>query len=465
MSVLLNLLREKRIFWLLTAANITFVVLYVLLSYYNRISLDDFYFLANVQQNNFIDATIKEHQTWSGRWTAVLLNHFVLSFYDTGYFLTLFNILTFIFFVFSIMLLINNINCIFGFPKLSKIRNINLAVFIVAAIFFSTVKIDETWFWLCSTCTYLVCVLMFILGLALFFSPNKSILNFPGIIICFTYIGGSSEPWALFIMMLLILFIISINLKFVVIPLPVKVLNIRITVSLICCLSAFVISYLAEGNTVRTDFFDDIGIFKALILNIKTSGMIVLLRLPDILPYSVLFCIPAFYAGYNSKNSPGKRNIFIRITMVIFLYFFSLFIFQLPVTYVTQDIAAYRTLFPVSLFTLLALSFIFYFLGQLRFLDKTASRFSAYTAFIIIVLLTVFTIIIQLRTVPAYSKSYDKRISYLNKKKHYEGIIFLSPLPDSGLLHSAEITSDPDYFSNRHLQKGLGISADLILAE
>lgn len=146
-----------------------------------------------------------------------------------------------------------------------------------------------------------------------------------------------------------------------------------------------------------------------------------------------------------------------KLIIAISVYFFSIFIFQLPVTYVTQDIAAFRALFPVSLFTLAIFSILFYYLGQLSFLSLKMSRTILITALSSIILLNSYTLINQIKTVPIYSKSYDSRMHFLSENRCFEGVLTVCPLPPSGLLHSAEISRDPQYFSNQHLRKGLGI--------
>lgn len=66
----------------------------------------------------------------------------------------------------------------------------------------------------------------------------------------------------------------------------------------------------------------------------------------------------------------------------------------------------------------------------------------------------------KIREAALYAKAYDKRMELLNNMKmHSSGaiIVEVEPLPSSGWLHSAEISENPEHFSNRHLQNYLEV--------
>jgi len=460
-----NSLNHRIIYYLILMSNIIFVLLFIGLSYYNRIAIDDFYFLANVKEHGVIKGTIIEHSLWSGRWVSVFLNQLVLSFYNYKYFLFIFGIFTFGFFIYSVNRLINNINVIFKLASLNTYQSINISIFIISALFYSTVKIDETWFWLCASCTYLYSIIMLLLGSSALISPKKTYTNTLICSISFIYVGGSCEPLALLVILILtiILFISKLG---IFANYKSNILTIRLLNALFCCLISFIILYIAEGNRVREQYFEEINIFHAFILNIKTTGMIILLRLPHIILPVLLFSITAYYLGYKNSNNNtiNKKNIKNLIATVLFLYFAIIFLYQFPVTYATQDIAAYRALFPISLFSLMASGIIFYGLGCIKCLKISIFKLAILLSLFTIIGINIYVSVYQMKLLPQYTKSYDDRIILLMANKNNTAVLKVKSLPNSGLLYSAEISTDSLYFANKHLKKGLGLNSSVVLS-
>jgi hypothetical protein len=460
-----DLQSNKYFFKIIAFSNIIFIILYSILSYYNRIAVDDFYFLAFLKEHGILGGAIVTYNTWSGRWVSSLLNAFVISFYPFKYFLFVYGLLVFALFIYSVKRCIHNLKKIFRWDNINFWKELHIAIFIVSAFFYSTIKIDETWFWLCSTCVFLLSMILFFLGTSALIAIKGGVFNTLLIMISFTLIGGSSEPFALTVLLLLLLFGLANFFDMINFNLPQTFLNKRFYIAFICCLTSFVFLYSAEGNRVRESFFAEISIWYSFFLNIKTTGMIIVLRLPLIIPFVILFSIPAYYLGYlNSTENINKKIIKLRIAFIMILYFASIYIYQLPITYITQDIGAYRTLFPITFFSLLAGFGIFYNLG-LGGLGKS-SRVHSIVLFSLIAVccLNTYSLISQLIILPKYAEAYDKRIVYLNKNKANINPIIIEPLPESGLLYSAEISTDSSYFTNQHLKKGLGLKSVVIVS-
>lgn len=458
-----KVLDDNFIIKLMVANNSLFILLFLLLSFYNRIAIDDFYFLDNVRKYGIIQGTIIEHQTWSGRWISVLLNQLVLSFYHFKYFLFVYEICALLLFIFSLNRLIKYYIISFKLERIESWKILNGSIFIISAIFYSTIKIDETWFWLCSSCTYLICVIMFFLGLSSILSPQKNVTEIALNIFSFCYVGGSCEPFALFVLLIMSVFWMLIFKDIIKLPLPKKNTLIKTAIAIASCSLSFLILYIANGNTIRRQFFDDISILETSVLNIKTTGMIVLLRLPAILPFVFLFTLPIIYTG-NSK-SKTLHAVIKNCLLTMLMYLFILYLYQFPITYITQDIAAYRALFPISFITLCASAIILYQLTYLTTKLKLYYKHIAIASFILIGIFQIHLFISQMNVLPKYAKAYDDRMMYLNKNINTNHVITLDSLPSSGLLYSAEITGDSLHFSNKHLQRGLGIKSGLILKQ
>ena len=191
--------------------------------------------------------------------------------------------------------------------------------------------------------------------------------------------------------------------------------------------------------------------------------MIIFHRLNDIILYAILFSIPALYLGQVSLQTISFAKALKRIIIIIMIYVLCLFIYQLPITYTTQDIGAYRALFPITLFTLIACSMVIYYLGLTKIVSAKITRLILILGIVITVCVNVYTVVQQFKVLPKYSNAYDNRIDYLIENKNSITPIYVEPLPYSGLLFSAEISADSTYFSNKHLQSGLGLKAIVVL--
>ena len=241
-------------FNLISLSNILFVFLFVVLSYYNRIASDDFYSIALLRDKGILGGVTYTYNTWTGRWAACFLNLFLIRFYALNHFLFVYGITIFILFVFSVKRLLHNLIELFQVNSLSFWKELNLAVFIVSAIFYCSIKIDETWFFLSSTCVYLISMLFFMLGTSALIARKTGVFNTLILIISFAYIGGSCEPFALINLLFLMLLIFLNDFAVLKIDLPKKQFAKSLILAFVICMASFVILYMADGNRVREQF-------------------------------------------------------------------------------------------------------------------------------------------------------------------------------------------------------------------
>jgi hypothetical protein len=106
---------------------------------------------------------------------------------------------------------------------------------------------------------------------------------------------------------------------------------------------------------------------------------------------------------------------------------------------------------------------IFYNIGLLQSMKTTFVKTILLLSFIAILYLNTYTLITQILIVPKYAEAFDKRIAYLKQNQETTDVIIIEPLPKSGLLFSAEISTDPSYFTNQHFKNGLGIKNEVMI--
>lgn len=438
-----------------------------MLAWNNRLAIDDYYFLFKFNEMGIWQSVVHDYQTWSTRWSSNLLTHLVLWLDQlTGKGLFLFAILNLSVFVLSIFLFIRSLFEWLPFLKsISRTDLMNLSFFLVSVFFISTIRIGETWFWLCASCTYLWANMMFVFGGSWILQRNNSMLYYVGGIIAFAYIGGSSEPLAIITLFLLLMSIAYLIVKKGNASIWQRALLSRMMLGFLICLVSFVVLYLGPGIRIREGFFDKVDLLTMMALHIKMTGIIFIKRLIWMIPYLLLMGIIGFYLGHQFKKDQwlvGWKKVLILLTLG---YFLSIFIYQFPISYITHDTAASRALMIVNILTglyILACSFI---LGQHTQLPNKVMTKIAGFGLLISIGIFGFYGWKELNTAFFYSHSVDDRMRYIQEIKGEGVIIEVEPLMPSGMLYSAEMSTDTSNFANYHLKKALYLNQPIKLKD
>lgn len=396
-----------------------------------------------------------QYSYYCTRYFAVLANLSVIRFFSFTYGLFIFNLVLFTLYLFAFN---NIINCFFTSNKLGNFHRFNYSLFLLSAIFYTTFRIGETWFWLASSSTYALSLGCAIWGVGLILKKNFKLIQLIGIFIFFSFVGGSNGTLSLFILVLfaLVLFFQSkLNIS--------KLIIRKLWFSMLVCTLAFGLLYLGPGNDIRSSCFEDISILESFFLNFKTTAMILLLRIPHVLPMLLLFSV-AISLLFRIKNvSKLNFSFFKKIMLLMFCFIGLVFLFQWPITYKTQDVGAYRTLFPMSVLSLVFGSAFFYLVMQKNKLSIVNKKRLTHIVLSLIIVVQCGILIHQTHTVKKYADNYDARMEYLERNLDSSETLWLDRLPNSGFLYSAEISTSPKHFTNQHLKSGLGLRAEVAL--
>lgn len=425
-------LTRDRVFILF--AIIAAILLFIWLATHQYLAIDDFYFADQVRKLGVWKAMLFERNTWNSRWTSLLLNHSLLWSYLNasqsiliGY--SLFN-------GWLLHLLAKQLLSAFN------IQSNTLSFYVTALLFLGTFQIGEVWFWLASSTTYLTSTLL----LALLFLKIRAseLTNNTGLafILPSIYIGGCSLPIALIAIYLLLNTLIK-NLK------REKPINIQWSILyLILVLLSLLLLLNGKGSSNRMMHFEHINVFDAFLLNFKLTALDILHYLLPILPKLLLLGLPLVFVQFEGEAISSRKLtaeiIFISINLLGIL-----FLYQLIITYITQDIGAARTLFPINLILLFGYLKILYFINLYLkgiTLNKYISTAAAMIAFITIGYITVK----QFSIISTYSEGLQSRTMLLEQNTNEP--IVLDSLPPSGFLYSSEISVDTTHFSNQHLK-------------
>ena len=449
--------------YLIVVANVIFIGLYFVLSFNNRISHDDFYSMYIVEEFGVIDGVSLIYNQWCTRYVALLISFFIASFLKFKTTLVIYQLFLVLLCSSSIYLFLTGLKNIVNI-SFTKFKLINYSIFITCAIFYCSFNIGETWFWLSSSCTYLLSCIVLIFSVGTILTNANTFLNYVVLIVCGITIGGSNGTLSLTLLIFLTFFFIFLWAKksqLSSIKFSSSKVNKCIVLYLVVHL-AFIVMYLGNGNQIRSSFFKEISIFTALIDNIKFSGIIFLKIIPKIIPYCLIFSIVTStiltpISAPNSIKSSLKKICFSILFLGLVIY-----IFQLPITYKTQDIGAERTLYPLAIITFFVFTFCFYQFGKLFTNKKHIQKVLSITAVILIIGLNSFQLHNQYHISKSYRESFDNRLIQITQQINNKQIL-LDPLTESGYLHSAEISNDSNHFTHDQLKLGLKIKGQLKL--
>jgi glucan phosphoethanolaminetransferase (alkaline phosphatase superfamily) len=139
-----------------------------------------------------------------------------------------------------------------------------------------------------------------------------------------------------------------------------------------------------------------------------------------------------------------------------------LFFFQLPITYKTQDVAAIRTLLPISILFVVYGLYLVYNIRQVELFRLRIPLSFIKLVLVGIILFNTWNLVTQHKITQNYADKYDKRIEYINQMSSMDTLI-LEPLPNSGFLYSSEISFNSEHYTNQHLRNGLQTKSELML--
>ena len=451
---------------LVVIANIIFVLLYLILSYYNRFAVDDYYHIHDEQLFGIWGGMLEGYYNWGGRWTSYLLWDVIYHFNENKFILFIYSFSLIILFVTSIYLFLKNIFQLFSIT-ITKIKILNYSLLFTSFVFLISFSKGEIWFWVQSTTMFLLSLTLFIIGLSVIINKKKNFIHYLILAICFTYAGGASETYALFYMIFLIslLFCFYIFRKIELLKLLKNNSLIKIYISLIFLIISFIISIKAHGNTIRATWLPEPSLIDSFYITFKSLAKLIIFKISQQVPWIILFSFPFIYLGFISKNNQKPNNtndcfktkhlkyFIISFISLIVLIYFLLF----PACYILSEIGPDRSLSQI-VFIIGAFCAVWAFtIGyKLSINKKLISILNIISLVTIILSLTIISYN-QFKIASEYAAKLDKRTNLLLnlQNKGNKKTITLEKLSPAGFLYSAEISSDTNYFGNDHYKRGL----------
>ncbi|MFL5762910.1 MAG: DUF6056 family protein [Bacteroidia bacterium] len=443
----------KRYSFLLSLVLGLFLCLFAMLSYYNRIATDDYYFIWDVRNHGIINGVTSQYMEWCGRIAATLSMDIFYRLFDV-------NPLPY-----SLLAIASLLLLFFGLAKnlwlvaeklaieLSAKERMLLAGCMSALLFFLSIDTGESWFWFCSYSTYLWSIIAFVWGVYFLFETRHTLFSYPCIAICFLYIGSASEIYSAIYGLIFTIFLFIQYRK-----------NKKLERKYLFAYSILAISFItflvAPGNYLRDGLFPERHFLYSFFITAKSLVKFTVLYLPFRLPYILIFALPFLVVGYNTPKLTKEMSFGTFFWRCSFAFAGLLLIFFFLTAYVMVETGPPRVWFLLSfLLTIYCASICFYAgnsLSPSTFFVKLAMYLSTTGGIIAMIWLTT----VQQPIASTYSKAWDKRaenLLELNRQLPADTLIRIEPLPPAGMLYSAEIAADTNHFTNRELRLGYNL--------
>jgi hypothetical protein len=458
----------KRYTLLLSSILAMFVGLYILLCYYSRLASDDYYFISDVRVNGILKSVYSQYMEWTGRYASTFIMDIFYKIFDVDQ--TYYFLLPFL----SFILLFLGAYCLFKAFAYRLDFNLKSNHLIIGALsfsfllFFLSYDVGETWFWYCSTSHYLRSIIAFIWGTTFLIGKYNKVVSILFSSILFIFIGGASEAFAAMYGIIILIFILFRYKRSGSIKVFISdSLNFRFSIVSIVFGISFIIFLLAPGNYARDTLFPERHFLNTLFICLKALIKFGVLFMPFRLVYILSFGIPFIAIGSSYSNPSFKNKIsFQKIFKTASLLLLSLILlFFLIISFVMIETGPPRIWFFISFLIAFYIVIICFYAGYTGYIELMKINILKTSSLILGVLIMIYCYSYQLPTAIAYSRAHDERISYLkslNQQIQHDTLIFLKPLPSSGMLYSSEIKADTIHFTNKEIRLGYNLKFHIV---
>lgn len=446
---------------------ILFVFLLLVLSFNARFAADDYYFIYLKNNLGAIGGTIYQYKSFSGRWLCHYSGLLLLKFSELKYFLPCFFIFTFTTFYLILSSLFYKIYNWFDISE-SDFNSDFPPLLFLATFFLTSFSIGENWFWFISVVTYMWSLIFILLLTNLYLNQKKRFYTKFLILFASLYIGSASESFALLALVFGLTFIIHrIRLEGIE-SFKVNEKNKTVILSVSLIFLSFLISSLSPGTFNRNEMLPATTWGQKLITLLHSTGKIFINYIPSKIGLFTVFSLP--WAGFGfyiqEITSLTTNKIFKYLGLTIILSVIAIVLSLAPTSFILSETGPARALSIVTLIITISFAITFTLLGMFLRSESQVIKLSFAGYFFAMMFLFYFNIKEYKRS-KVYSETYDERINHIHElqKSGFNEVAEFEPLPNSGMLYNAELSTDTNYFVNQHWKKGLGLQFELSLSQ
>ena len=336
-----------------------------------------------------------------------------------------------------------------------------IAIYWVGALFLLTWPRHDTGLWLTALPMYVLNLAALAAALGLVLSPK--VKGATGHIVLFAlglYAGGASEPMAL--SALVLCFYLLIDGQTTDLPTKLHALTLGLFIG-------FGLMLMAPGNWVRKAAQPNLGTWPLLVVGAKTYLKSILIELPLRLPLVAVLVAPFALLGRNNAGHQCHGLQGLIATQMSFLAMADGFL----LVNAAAMAWALGTQGPDRVWMIIPLlALVFGVSVAFRWAEWIGQKLGSKTTLMVVIgqlglasaLLYLWAT--QVPIAVNYAKAYEARMTNIKnmvEQENVPSVIKLDPLPSSGWLMSAEITTDTAHFSNKQLSVYFGKKAVFVL--
>ncbi len=437
---------------------ILFLGIYSILSFHSRLAGDDFFYLWLKDTYGSWDGMLYQYRNWSGRWSAHFVGCEMISQWKKPYFLPLLNFLTLGMLYFSLKMVVEKILSFLEI-NVAKILIPSLIFLLITTFFFTSFSIGETWFWYIIILTYLWSIIGFLFLISSIFSEKYKLNTYIFITIVSSYIGGSSESFALiFLFFLFALLIYRWKIKY---DKKLNNTDYKIIYAFIILAFSFSFSVFSPGTEIRHSLLPQTSLNEKIFITFKAYFKFFINYLPNKIGYLIIFSFPwLFFGSHYFKNKIEKTNIkkLLKNTTLVFLILLACM--YIPTSFIMSETGPARALSIISLLTTFYFAILFSILGVYIDVNKIYVTNIGHAITLISLIVLIYTLYSQYNISKQFANAYDARLKVIEKEKmnKFTGVLDLEKIPPRGMLYWDELSMDTSHFTNKHLKAGLNLT-------
>ncbi|HEY9082756.1 MAG TPA: DUF6056 family protein [Vicingaceae bacterium] len=422
-------------------------------AYFNRYAADDFYFIFEIKNKSSVEIFNHLQFNWHGRFASNSLIAFLLPLTEFPYFLMVFNLSSCLLLYTAITRFTKNSASFYAI----NIKNKWLLAFLAMTVFFFlTLFPNDAWFWFTGSVVYLYSTIALFFLLSVFFKKEKNSGDYFLLVTSSIFISGANEPMALILLLFLAVFAVKQPLQFK--------LQLPYLLSAVLLFSGFCVIFFSSGTVLRDELTPSLPWTKVVLFTTYATVKSLLFKLHYTFIPAILLAFPFYVLGttaqFKSVNFHPVRELLYSLFLIVFIVIINHLIVVIPLGALPPDRA---TMVSSVLILLLLIRYLFLLGNEITISEKLKKMILGINTVGVLVF-----VIVTFRIHNNYASAYDKRIDDLVKMKTnitHQDPIYLTPLPHSGYLPSAEITTDTTHFLNVDLKRHFKLNNALILEE
>lgn len=449
---------------MLWGGNTIFVIYLLIIAIFNPLVLDDHCFVGYIKESGYWGGVEWIYFNWHGRFSPQFLANLLVGFYQK-------TSTTFPYILFIIGLIVGSVYAILNqfLPEVKTVLRKPLLL-LMSLSFFSVTILNifdfSTFFWVAASTIHFAGPAFALFGFWLVLNNSQTVLNKVGIIVAFTYVGSSAEHFGA--ITLAVLLLVNINyfipgLKWLTFQAE-DVMKWRLAI--IFCLIAFVIMFVAPGNSIRREYFPESSIVNAFRVSLHTFPQLLKMIMHKGLYLFIIFGI-FLWSGSNFRTPKPTSHLIKTVAMIAAGTLVFLYGTTLPIAYAVSSLGPIRSWSYLSFFITAVVAVTGYIIGSWS--DIPSLRIKVVT--ILACLLLLANVVNKLKYLPdtvEYAKMERARIHFFETVKSQPGDtvkIKRMEIPEKNLLLTQELSTDPTFWVNECICDAYGFDFLTVIEE